>query len=90
MSYNQVINTQLEYKTRILEYFLKDRVTNADVANYMNELQLPTLENKLRGNAKLTKQEVEQILEVLKNINHLFRIYGKKSDGLEEYIRSLK
>lgn len=84
------MNTQLEQNTQILKYFLKDHVNDSDVADYMSEIKQSGLEMKLRTSEVLTNDEINQLIELLKGINNLFRTYGKKSSGLENYIRALK
>lgn len=88
--------TQLEL---IDQLFLKDMVTNQDVAAYLKSIidtskkdqaVLKELESKLQGNQNITDTEKTYLSEILKNVMSLFRTYGKKSNGLSAYINKLK
>lgn len=90
------MNTQLD---QIDMLFLKDTVTNTDVATYLDHIlsmkqdsneQLISLRTKLFNNSDITNEEKKYLQEILKNVMQLFRTYGKKSDGLTRYINLLK
>lgn len=90
------MNSQLK---RIDEIFLKDIVTNKDVVEYIDHIlemgfgnneQLKTLRSKLWENCEISNTDKQYLLEILKNVLQLFRTYGKKSDGLTKYIKTLK
>ncbi len=89
------MNTQLE---QISELFLNKAVSNQEVVAYIDILinasknteDLVTIRQKLVNSSSLQDTERRLLVEILKNVNSLFRTYGKRSDSLTLYIANLK
>lgn len=90
------MNTQLE---KIDQLFLKGTVTNCDVVMYLRHIanistgdvrSLNELKLKLENNQEVSIEEKRLLVEMLSNVMSLFRIYGKRSDGLADYIKHLE
>lgn len=89
------MNSQLEQGTKIADLFLKDIVSDEEVANYLVEInkastELQEVEGLLRNNKPLNTIQKNMLVEVLDNVMRLFRTYGKRSRGLGRYIESLQ
>ncbi len=86
------MNTQLE---QISELFLSKTVSNQEVAEYLdilittskNSEELVSIRQKLTNSTSLQESERHLLVEILKNVNNLFRTYGKRSDSLTAYPR---
>lgn len=89
------MNSQL---AQISELFLNNTVSNIQVVVYLeilintskNSGELVTIRQKLVNSSPLNDNERLLLVEILKNVNNLFRIYGKRSDSLTSYIATLK
>ncbi len=89
------MNTQLE---QISELFLNKPVTDKEVISYLDLLISTTknpetlldIKTKLAHKKTMLENERVLLLEILKNVNVLFRTYGKRSDTLIYYMDKLK
>ena len=89
------MNTQLE---QISELFLNKPVTDKEVISYLDLListtknpeTLLVIKTKLAHKKTMLENEKVLLLEILKNVNVLFRTYGKRSDTLIYYMDKLK
>ncbi|NMB69708.1 hypothetical protein GYA27_00695 [candidate division WWE3 bacterium] len=89
------MNTQLE---QISKLFLNKAVSYQEVVAYLdilinaskNSEELVTIRQKLSNSSSPQGTERHLLVGILKNVNSLFRTYGKISDSLTSYIDNLK
>lgn len=74
------------------EVWEQHRGIKANTHRNTNDLTNPylSIQRKLMLHDELEVSEKLLLLEVLENANRLFRTYGKRSRGLEKYIKNLK
>lgn len=62
--------------------------TSKKLGKDINTLKNPytKIKEKLTNNIELDKEELDTVLEILRNIDKLFRTYGKKANGFGSYL----